>query len=92
MGGGSVASSSNVTLDTSSTTTGEFIPGGVQGVDLGAVLARVKELIRENEELGDMVLEAGRESKDEWQNALEGELSSRSGFANLTVSFKNQKQ
>ncbi|CAD6565405.1 MAG: hypothetical protein TREMPRED_001161 [Tremellales sp. Tagirdzhanova-0007] len=71
MGGGSVASSSNVTLDTSSTTTGEFIPGGVQGVDLGAVLARVKELIRENEELGDMVLEAGRESKDEWQNALE---------------------
>ena len=42
-------------------------------MDLDDVLARVKELIRENEELGDMVLEAGRESKEEWQKALEGE-------------------
>jgi len=43
-----------------------------QGVDLGAVLLRVRELLRENEELGEMVLEAGKGGAEEWQQALEG--------------------
>lgn len=46
-----------------------------QGVDVEKVLTRVKALMLENEELGEMVLEAGRRSgaKEEWQKALEGE-------------------
>jgi aspartate oxidase len=47
------------------------------GVDLEQVLERVKELIRENEELGEMILESGREGHDEWQRALEGGHRSR---------------
>lgn len=69
--GGPVASSSKVTLDTPQT---QRLPGGVLGVDLSVVVGRVKELIRENEELGEMVLEAGRGSSGEWQKALDGAL------------------
>lgn len=43
-------------------------------MDLSVVVGRVKELIRENEELGEMVLEAGRGSSGEWQKALDGAL------------------
>jgi len=43
-----------------------------QGLDLKAVLNRVRALVKENEELGDMVLEAGRVDTAEWERALEG--------------------
>jgi len=42
--------------------------------DLEDVVSRVKELIQENEELGEMVLEAGKEGVEEYQRALEGGL------------------
>lgn len=48
------------------------------GLDLEAVLGRVKELIKENEELGEMVIELGRSSTEEWEKALEGEIESES--------------
>ena len=44
-----------------------------QGVDLEEVVSRVKALVRENEELEQIVLEAGRESTDEYRAALDGE-------------------
>jgi hypothetical protein len=64
------ATSSNVTLD-------GHLPVGPrisdkQGVDLKAVVERVRALVKENEELGDMVLEAGRVDTAEWERALEG--------------------
>jgi hypothetical protein len=64
------ASSSNVTLD-------GHLPVGPrisdkQGVDLKAVVDRVRALVKENEELGDMVLQAGRVDTAEWERALEG--------------------
>jgi hypothetical protein len=64
------ASSSNVTLD-------GLLPvepriSDKQGVDLKAVVERVRTLVKENEELGDMVLEAGRVDTAEWERALEG--------------------
>lgn len=68
--GGPTASPSKVTLDTPSTA--QAAMEGVQGLDLRVVLGRVKELIKENEELGEMVLEAGRGSSKEWQKALDG--------------------
>lgn len=40
------------------------------GLDLEAVVKRVKELIRENEELGEMVLEAGRGHGPQLESAL----------------------
>lgn len=51
------------------------------GVDLEAVLQYVKELIRENEELGEMLAEAGRTDKSEWQIALDGAFLLGIGFA-----------
>jgi hypothetical protein len=64
------ASASNVTLD-------GHLPvepriSDKQGVDLKAVVERVRALVKENEELGDMVLEAGRVDTAEWERALEG--------------------
>jgi len=64
------ASSSNVTLE-------GHLPvepriSERQGVDLKAVVERVRALVKENEELGDMVLEAGRVDTAEWERALEG--------------------
>jgi hypothetical protein len=64
------ASSSNVTLD-------GHVPvepriSDKQGVDLKAVVERVRTLVKENEELGDKVLEAGRVDTAEWERALEG--------------------
>lgn len=41
-------------------------------VDLEAVVQYVKDLIRENEELGAMVMEAGKTDQAEWQAALDG--------------------
>lgn len=45
-----------------------------QGVDLDKVLKRVKAVMLENEELGEMLLEAGRNEggSEEWEKALEG--------------------
>lgn len=43
------------------------------GVDLSAVVERVRTLILENDELGDMVAEAGRVDGEEWLRTLEGE-------------------
>jgi hypothetical protein len=68
------ASSSNVTLD-------GHLPvepriSERQGLDLKAVVERVRALVQENEELGDMVLEAGRIDTAEWERALEGRLPS----------------
>jgi hypothetical protein len=45
-----------------------------QGLDLKAVVDRVRALVKENEELGDMVIEAGRVDTAEWERALEGML------------------
>lgn len=57
-----------------------MMASGVQGLDLDVVLSRVKELIRENEELGEMVLEAGRASSSGWQKALDGSPTTRFDF------------
>jgi hypothetical protein len=43
-----------------------------QDVDLHAVVERVKTLMLENEELGDMVAQAGQADGDEWVKTLEG--------------------
>lgn len=40
-------------------------------VDLEAVLTRVKTLMLENDELGDLIAETGQASSEEWLNALE---------------------
>lgn len=48
--------------------------GDERGVDLEEVLHRVKDLVRENEELGEMVLEAGRTKEGDWQKTLDREL------------------
>ncbi|ORX37689.1 hypothetical protein BD324DRAFT_622870 [Kockovaella imperatae] len=39
-------------------------------VDLGEVVVRVRELMQENEELGQMIIEAGRSSDEEWQKLI----------------------
>lgn len=49
-------------------------------VDLEAVLTRVKTLMLENDELGDLVAETGQASSDEWLKALE---DSRAVIASL---------
>ena len=81
-----LASSSKVTLDVAMTPrnepdllpteTAEAVHHGVTRdigqLDLEAVVGRVKELIRENEELGDMLLEVGRTNVSEWERALAG--------------------
>lgn len=66
---GSIATSSKITLD------GSQAPDSVRypGLDLNAVVQRVRELVKENEELGDLVLEAGKVDIEEWELALEGE-------------------
>lgn len=52
---------------------GDSTPGDSSlGVDLLAIVERVKILIQENEELGEMVAEAGRVSGNEWLKALDG--------------------
>jgi hypothetical protein len=64
------ATSSNVTLDGHLPVESRI--SDKQGVDLKAVVDRVRALVKENEELGDMVLEAGRVDTAEWERALEG--------------------
>jgi hypothetical protein len=59
------ATSSKVTLDTPQI-------GTTAGVDLEEVVKRVRGLIVENEELGDMVLEAGKAGTEEWEQTLSG--------------------
>ena len=49
--------------------------GGGQSMKLERIVARVKELVHENEELGELVLSLGKASPQEWQQALDGELS-----------------
>jgi hypothetical protein len=61
----SIATSSKITLDSPH-------PVVHNGLDLNAVVKRVRELVRENEELGDLVLEAGKIDIEEWELALEG--------------------
>jgi len=71
------ASSSNITLDGHLPVNPPPISekkGQMEGVDLKAVVDRVRALVKENEELGDMVLEAGRVDTAEWERALEGKL------------------
>jgi len=71
------ASSSNITLDGHLPTNPPPISerkGQMEGVDLKAVVDRVRALVKENEELGDMVLESGRVDTAEWERALEGQL------------------
>jgi len=71
------ASSSNVTLDGHLPTKPPPMSerkGQMEGVDLKAVVDRVRALVKENEELGDMVFEAGRVDTAEWERALEGKL------------------
>ncbi|WVF68268.1 hypothetical protein IAT40_003033 [Kwoniella sp. CBS 6097] len=58
------------------TTTGS-VPGGgetaatiAQSIDLEKVLDRVKELIRENEELGELVVKVGQRDDSAWERAL----------------------
>lgn len=45
---------------------------GAQNVKLEQIVTRVKELVRENEELGELVLTLGRTSPEVWQQALDG--------------------
>lgn len=67
----SVATGSKVTLD-GTPEPASSVAGRREGLDLKAVVDRVRTLIKENEELGDMVLEAGRVDTEEWERALEG--------------------
>jgi hypothetical protein len=65
---GTLAGSASSTTDVAATAS------KVEGVDLEKVLARFKEVLRDNEELGEMVLELGRSGRtDEWEQALQGE-------------------
>jgi hypothetical protein len=47
-----------------------------EGIDLEKVVRRVKAIMLENEELGDMVLEVGKHEglNEEWEKALEGQF------------------
>ena len=72
--GPAAATSSKVTLEDMEAegAISAHLSGGIQGVDLEAVVGRVKELLKENDELGDMVLEAGRWGEVKWEKTLEG--------------------
>jgi hypothetical protein len=71
--GSGIASSSKMTLDFPAIIAEEQGSSSRRaGVDLQAVVERVKTLIKENEELGEMVLEVGRVDTEEWERALEG--------------------
>ena len=83
-----IASSSKITLDVPVSMPPPPLPIDTslrgmgergQRLDLEAVLWRVKELVKENEELGEMVLEAGRGGGSEWQKALDGMCWARVG-------------
>lgn len=54
-------------------------------VDLEAVVQRVKALVQENEELGDMVVEAGKASTEEWERTLEGQQGSFIPLATIVI-------
>jgi hypothetical protein len=45
---------------------------GSQEVKLEQIVHRVKELVQENEELGELVLTMGKASPKVWQQALDG--------------------
>lgn len=55
-----------------------------ESVDLAAVVERVKTLMAENDELGDMVAEAGSVDGAEWLKAWDGEF----GTCGLTLDSK----
>lgn len=71
-------------------------------VDLEAVLTRVKTLMLENEELGDLVAETGQASSDEWLKALEDSRAviasleyvklRRHGLVKLTSQFRSERE
>lgn len=63
------SSGSNITLDTPKPVQASTEHGRV---DLQAVVRKVREIMRENEELGDMILEAGKGRGAEWQKAIDG--------------------
>lgn len=54
---------------------------GAQGVNLEQIVVRVKELVRENEELGELVMTLGQASPVVWQQALDGWSISLRSFA-----------
>jgi hypothetical protein len=55
---------------------------GVRGrLDLKAVVKRVKDVMRENEELGEMILQAGKGRSEEWQGAIDGECAYHTSFS-----------
>lgn len=68
--GSSSSSKPGLDNDDSSEGKGKARSTGSTGVDLEAVLQRVKMLIKENDEMGDMVIEAGQASTEEWERAL----------------------
>jgi hypothetical protein len=78
---GDIATSSKGTLDGPSAEASSAPPARPV-VDLEAVVRRVRALVKENEELGEMVMEAGKGSEEEYERAMEGasfySLSSRS--------------
>lgn len=41
-------------------------------MNLESVLEKVKEVMKENEELGEIIMELGKEERGEWEKALEG--------------------
>ena len=70
----SVATTSKITVDSSQPAPLSTSPagGGREGLDLKAVVDRVRALVKENEELGDLLLEAGRVDTEEWERTLAG--------------------
>jgi hypothetical protein len=71
------ATSSKVTLDTPliNPATAEGVGYNAGSIDLKVVVKRVRDVMRENEELGEMILEAGKGNGAEWQKAIDGRLS-----------------
>jgi hypothetical protein len=68
---GNIAASSKITLDGPSAEASSAPPVRPV-VDLETVVRRVRALVKENEELGDMVMEAGKGSEEEYERAMEG--------------------
>ncbi|WVR08049.1 hypothetical protein IAU60_005094 [Kwoniella sp. DSM 27419] len=86
---GSSKGSADVDMDPQLTTSAKettAVQAMLHAVDLERVLDRVKDLIKENEELGEMVLEAGRGGSESWERALE---ESRAVIASLDADLSH---
>lgn len=71
--GGSTAESGDAEMTGTSAPQLERIEvEGGQGVKLEQIVTRVKALVQENEELGELVMSLGKASPDVWQQALDG--------------------